>query len=80
MHHARATLHAPPQAVDFGALPGVRDLVVNGCEISCNAPESALDGLVKALAGYPVRDLTCTEAELEEAFLGFYTDGGDDAD
>ncbi|WP_406832303.1 ABC transporter ATP-binding protein [Pedococcus sp. KACC 23699] len=80
MHHVRATLDAPPQAVDFGALPGVRDLVVKGCEISCNAPESALDGLVKALALYPVRDLTCTEAELEEAFLGFYTGGDHDAD
>lgn len=79
MHHVRATTGHPVDEADFTGLPGVRDVVVDGLAFSCSAPESALDGLVKTLARYPVRDLTCTEAELEEAFLEYYTGGGDDA-
>ena len=79
LHHVRATLGTPVDEAEFAALEGVRDLVVDGYELTCKAPEAALDGVVKALGRHHVRDLTCTEAELEEAFLGYYTGGGDDA-
>jgi ABC-2 type transport system ATP-binding protein len=79
LHHVRATLGAPVDRAEFAAVDGVRDLVVDGNEFACKAPEASLDGVVKALSRHHVHDLACTEAELEEAFLGYYTGGGDDA-
>ena len=52
---------------------------MQGHDLVCKAPEASLDGVVKALSRHRLRDLTCTEAELEEAFLCYYTGGGDDA-
>ncbi|GAB3448910.1 ABC transporter ATP-binding protein [Phycicoccus ginsengisoli] len=79
LHHVRATLGTAVDPAEFAAVEGVRDLVVDGHDLTCKAPESSLDGVVKALSRHHVRDLACTEAELEEAFLGYYTGGGDDA-
>ena len=79
LHHIRATLATPVDPAEFAAVEGVRDLSVQGHDLVCKAPEASLDGVVKALSRHRLRDLTCTEAELEEAFLGYYTGGGDDA-
>jgi ABC-2 type transport system ATP-binding protein len=41
--------------------------------------EGEIDALVKALAGYPLRDLETERPSLEEIFLAYYTSGGKEA-
>jgi ABC-2 type transport system ATP-binding protein len=79
LHHIHATFSDPVQATDFARLPRVRDLVVADHALTCSAPEDALDEIVKALSRHTVRDLTCTEAELEETFLAYYGTEAHDA-
>lgn len=79
LHHVQATFAHPVDAADFAAIEGVRDLVVSGRTLTCSLPESALDGLVKTLAGHVVVNLVCAEAELEETFLAYYGGGDPDA-
>ena len=50
MHHVNARLAAPVDASAFAALPGVRDVTVRNGELSCRAPQAALDAVVKQLA------------------------------
>jgi ABC-2 type transport system ATP-binding protein len=47
--------------------------------LRCDAPQSALDPLLKQIARYGVVDFSCTEAELEETFMAYYTTGEPDA-
>ena len=47
--------------------------------MSCSAPQSALDGLLRQITRHPVVDLDCAEAELEETFLAYYGTGEPDA-
>lgn len=56
----------------LGRIDGIRDLGISDGVIRCRVPESSLDGLVKALAGLEVLDLSVTETDLEEMFLSFY--------
>ena len=72
MHHVSARLAAPVDAAAFAALPGVRDVTVRDGELTCRAPQAALDAVVKQLARYELIDLECAEAELEETFLTYY--------
>ncbi|GAB3055566.1 ABC transporter ATP-binding protein [Intrasporangium mesophilum] len=75
LHHIHATFEDPVDAADFASLPDVRDVMVADHTMTCSAPEDALDSVVKALGRHTLRDLTCTEAELEETFLAYYGTG-----
>ena len=80
LHHVEAQLEGPVRVEQFEALPGVRDVRLEDGVLRCDAPQSALDPLLKLVARHPVVDLTCTEAELEETFLAYYAPaGGPDA-
>ena len=78
MHHVGARFGDEVTAAEFAGLPGVRDVVVSGRAMTCSAPRSALDGLLKQIARHPVVDMDCAEAELEETFLAYY--GSDEKD
>jgi ABC-2 type transport system ATP-binding protein len=80
LHHVEAQLEGPVRVEQFEALPGVRDVRLEDGVLRCDAPQSALDPLLKLVARHPVVDLTCTEAELEQTFLAYYAAaGGPDA-
>jgi ABC-2 type transport system ATP-binding protein len=79
LHHVRATFEDAVRPGEFAALPRVLDLVVSDHTLTCSAPEDALDQIVKVLSRHTLRDLTCTEAELEETFLAYYGGGERDA-
>jgi ABC-2 type transport system ATP-binding protein len=79
LHHVRATFDVDVPQSAFAGIDGIRDLTVAGRTLTCSAPEQSLDPLVKTLGRFALRDLTCTEAELEETFLAYYGQGEDDA-
>lgn len=79
LHRVRASFSEPVSAEDFAGVPGVRDLATTAHTLSCSAPQSALDALLKRVSAHPVIDFECAEAELEDLFLGYYG-GGDDAE
>ena len=66
-------------ATEFAQVPGVRDLAVTSRAMTCSAPQSALDRLLKQITRHPVVDLDCAEAELEETFLAYYGSGENNA-
>ena len=41
-------------------------------KLSCSAPQSALDPLLKRISAHHVVDFECAEAELEGMFMGYY--------
>ncbi|UUL75773.1 hypothetical protein NG819_16760 [Pseudarthrobacter sp. Fe7] len=45
---------------------------MDGRTLSCNAPQSALDGLLKLVSAREVEDFECSEAPLEDTFLTYY--------
>ena len=64
------------QAVDVDALralPGVRDLAVDGRAVRFGVEASALDQVVKILAGHEIVDLELARPSLEEVFLTLYS-------
>jgi ABC-2 type transport system ATP-binding protein len=79
LHHitARFTDVVPIDA--FGNLPDVGDLQVTDQILTCTAPQSALDALLKEVARHDIADFECAEAELEETFLAYYGTGAGDA-
>ncbi len=65
------------QPVDVGALlalPGVKMLAKNGASVRLEV-EGEMEGLLRALASLPVRDLETERPTLEEIFLAFYESG-----
>jgi ABC-2 type transport system ATP-binding protein len=52
-------------------IEGVRDVTVSNGVMRLHV-EGPMDGLIKALARYPVRTLTSEEPELDEIFLAYY--------
>jgi ABC-2 type transport system ATP-binding protein len=75
LHHVSARFGDDVTAAEFAGLPGVHDLVVDARSMTCSAPQSALDALLKQITRHPVVDLGCEEAELEETFLTYYGNG-----
>jgi ABC-2 type transport system ATP-binding protein len=65
------------EAAGLGAVPGVRNLTLDGDVIRL-AVEGSMDPLVKELAKLPVRTLTSEPPELDEIFRSYY--GAPDAD
>jgi ABC-2 type transport system ATP-binding protein len=72
LHHISARFGDDVSATEFSGIPDVRDLVVDGRSMTCSAPQTALDALLKRITRHPVVDLGCAEAELEETFLTYY--------
>ena len=68
----------PVPSVEFAALPGVQDVVVEGGLLTCTTVGS-VDRLLKAAARYEVTNLVTHEADLEELFLRYYEGAGDAA-
>jgi len=68
---------APVAAADFGDIPDLLDVQVDGAIFRCRLAGRA-DPLVKAIAGYGVASLTIEEPDLEELFFAFY--GGSEAE
>ena len=78
LHRVRARFTEDVPAEDFAGVPGVRDLRVDGRSLACSAPQAALDALLKRISARQVEDFECSEAPLEETFLGYYgMDAGD---
>ncbi|MET9344669.1 ABC transporter ATP-binding protein [Nonomuraea sp. NPDC003804] len=61
----------PPEA--FAALPGVRDLKVEGAALSCTI-DGRPDALIKAAARFTVVHMVSAEPDLEEIFLTYYSE------
>ncbi|MFB0839517.1 MULTISPECIES: ABC transporter ATP-binding protein [unclassified Arthrobacter] len=72
LHRVRARFTDGVSAAEFAGVPGVRDLQVDGRTLSCNAPQAALDALLKLVSAREVEDFECSEAPLEEMFLSYY--------
>ena len=79
LHHISARFAGTVPAQAFGRLAGVRALKVSGQTLTCTAPQTALNSLLKEVARHDVADFECAEAELEETFLTYYGRGADDA-
>ena len=79
LHHVNAQFAEPVSPTDFASVPGVRDLRITDHSMSCNAPQSALDQLLRQVTTHPVVDFECAEAELEETFLAYYGAGDNGA-
>jgi ABC-2 type transport system ATP-binding protein len=75
LHHISARFSDAVPASAVGSLPEVRDLQVEGQVLTCTAPQSALDALLKEVARHDIVDFECAEAELEETFLAYYGNG-----
>ena len=73
--HVEVTFDAPPPIAAFAGLPGVSELERHGSTVVF-ALQGEADPLVKALAGYHVRDLDSHEADLEDVFLSLYRSDG----
>ncbi|GHG57910.1 ABC transporter [Sinomonas cellulolyticus] len=72
LHHIRATFADAVRPDDFAGVTGVRGLTVDGQSLTCSAPQSALDDLLKRVSAHRVIDFECAEAELDEMFLTYY--------
>ena len=79
LHHVSARFGDDVTPAEFSGIPEVRDLVVERRSLTCSAPQTALDALLKRIARHPVVDLGCAEAELEETFLTYYGTGPETA-
>lgn len=76
LHHVAAQFGEPVEAQPFTDIPGVRMVQLEGGTLRCDAPQSALDQLLKEVSRHEVLDFECTEAELEETFMAYYEGGG----
>ncbi len=70
--HATVELAEPVDAGELGALDGVSDVQVDGCQASFGFEAWALDDVVKALARHAVVDLELAHPSLEEVFMTYY--------
>jgi ABC-2 type transport system ATP-binding protein len=70
-HHVSIEFDSPVARTEFGGIPGVSQLQVDGARISFKIA-GPLDPVVKAAAHHTVLDMELTEPTLEEVFLTFY--------
>jgi ABC-2 type transport system ATP-binding protein len=68
----------PPPAGMFERLDGVRELARDDSAVRF-AVQGSLDRLVKAIAEHVVVNVISREPDLEEIFLGYYREAGEDA-
>jgi ABC-2 type transport system ATP-binding protein len=78
LRHVTVVVGANGGAPDFGSIPGVRIQEQTARRVVLNAPESAMNAVVKAAAGAEIADFVSAPADLEEIFLEAYRepDGG----
>jgi ABC-2 type transport system ATP-binding protein len=62
-----------PRVEEFAALPGVREVALEGAHLVV-AFEGSADALVKAIAAHEVRSIRSRDDDLEEIFLRYYRD------
>jgi ABC-2 type transport system ATP-binding protein len=79
LHHVTARFAGKVPVDAIAGLPSVRDVRVTDDVLTCAAPQSALDSLLKEVARHDILDFECAEADLEETFLAYYSTGADDA-
>ncbi len=79
LHQVRATFAEDVTAAEFAGITGIRDLRVTDHTMTCQAPQAALDAIIKQVGRRRVEDFECAETELEETFLAYYGSGADDA-
>jgi ABC-2 type transport system ATP-binding protein len=72
LRHVTVTFAEPVDPARLAGLDGVRVVRVDGATVRLSAPETAMDALVKAVAGHTVVDLVSEPADLEEIFLELY--------
>jgi ABC-2 type transport system ATP-binding protein len=72
LRKVRVTL-AKPNAKALQKVSGLHNLQVKGREIRCDVTEN-FDGLLKALAKLPVKDIVIEEASLDDMFMHYYQD------
>lgn len=80
LHRVRASFTEPVAAADFARIPGVLDLHVSDHTLSLQAPQPALDAILRQVTRHHVEDFECAEAELEETFLAYYGSEGSHAE
>lgn len=71
----RVNIHG---AVKLEGLTGVRDLYADD-QAASFLYSGDINALIRALAGQQIRDLTLSEPDLEEIFLHYYEEGGEEA-
>jgi len=78
LRQVRVVFASPVTADDFGSIPNLQDITVDGNVLRGRLVGEA-DGLVKALGRHHVVDLISEEPQLEELFFHYYTEGDDHA-
>jgi ABC-2 type transport system ATP-binding protein len=78
LRHVTIHFAEPVDATGFDILDGVRVEGSDGSIVRLQAPEAAMDAVVKAAARHRIVDLVSQPADLEEIFLELYreSDGG----
>lgn len=71
LHRARVHFKQPVDPADFRNLPGIQVLSHENGMLLFQV-EGDMDGFIKALASYPVRDFDTERPSLEEIFLAYY--------
>ncbi len=71
VRRVRIRFRTPVDVDPLARLPGVKMLGQDGPALSCQV-EGEMDGLIKALAAYPVSDFETERPSLEEVFLTYY--------
>jgi ABC-2 type transport system ATP-binding protein len=74
LRRLRIRFREPVDAAPLTAVPGVTLLAQSNAHITVQV-EGEVDGLIKALAAYPVSDLETERPSLEELFLAYYEGG-----
>jgi ABC-2 type transport system ATP-binding protein len=72
LHHVEAQFVDTVSVAAFAAVDGVRNARLDNGLLRCEAPQAALDPLLKEVARHRLVDLTVVEAPLEETFLTYY--------
>ena len=70
-HTVEVRFGAPPPPGAFSAVPGIRDVHLDGSVLRCSM-QGVVDPLIKALGHYHVIDLNSREEDLEDTFLALY--------
>ncbi|MCH7639718.1 MAG: ABC transporter ATP-binding protein [Bacteroidetes bacterium] len=74
VHHAKVQFRNPVDGDVLDGVPGVTVLARDDSRIFTLQVEGEMDGLIKALAAFPVTHLETTRASLEDVFLAYYQD------
>ena len=70
----RVTVHG---AADFSGMPGIRDLQTEG-ESTSFLYSGDINLLIRKLSEHSIADLSIAEPDLEEIFMHYYANEGDD--